>query len=200
MSTRCTEGVEIRCTHQLRVEPCGNVAERTKAADKAWGGSPASGKYRMKQSTKYADLSVGPYTTAPRGVAMAIRFMSATSPGRSLLAKSPSLPVRPARSLRRQFQRFTGQSPIAFHRNLRLEAARHALCDNHAKTDITTAASMHGFSHLSHFTGQYRRRYGELPSATLRAVRESPLPLPLHAISDPISLVVLPFTCAGHGI
>jgi hypothetical protein len=26
------------------------------------------------------------------------------------------------RSLRRQFQRFTGQSPIAFHRHLRLEA------------------------------------------------------------------------------
>ena len=85
------------------------------------------------------------------------------------------------RSLRRQFQRFTGQSPIAFHRNLRLEAARHALCDNHTKTDITTAAGMHGFSHLSHFTGQYRRRYGELPSATLRAVRE----IPCHCLRTP---------------
>jgi AraC-like DNA-binding protein len=99
------------------------------------------------------------------------------------------------RSLRRQFQRFAGQSPIAFHRHLRLEAARRALCDNHAKADITTAAGMHGFSHLSHFTGQYRRRYGELPSATLRASRESPLLLPSHAISEPVLLTVLPFKC-----
>jgi len=99
------------------------------------------------------------------------------------------------RSLRRQFQRFTGQSPIAFHRDLRLQAARHALCDNRAKADITTAAGMHGFSHLSHFSGQYRRRYGELPSATLRAHLESPLPLLSHAISEPISLIVLPFIC-----
>jgi adenylate cyclase len=127
---------------------------------------------------------------------MAIRFMRRNLT-RPLTAGEIAIAAgTPARTLRRQFQRFTGQSPIAFHRNLRLEAARHALCDNHTKPDITTAASMHGFSHLSHFTGQYWRRYGELPSATLRAVRESPLPLPLHAISDPTSLVVLPFTCA----
>jgi AraC-like DNA-binding protein len=94
------------------------------------------------------------------------------------------------RSLRRLLRRFTGQSPVAFHRHLRLEAARHALCDNHANADITTAAGMHGFSH---FTDQYRRRYGELPSATLRATRESSLPLPSHAICDPISLIVHPF-------
>ena len=102
----------------------------------------------------------------------------------------------PERSLRRQFQRFTGQSPIAFHRHLRLEAARLALSDSQAKADITTAATMHGFSHFSHFTGQYRRRYGELPSATLRATRENSLPLLSHAICNPISLIVYPFICA----
>jgi adenylate cyclase len=106
----------------------------------------------------------------------------------------------PERTLRRQFQRFTGQSPIAFHRHLRLEAARHALCSDHAKADITTAAGMHGFSHLSHFTGQYRRRYGELPSATLRALRESSLPLPSHATCEPISLLVLPFICTDSDL
>jgi hypothetical protein len=40
--------------------------------------------------------------------------------------------------------------------------------------------------HFSHFTGQYRRRYGELPSATLRATRENSLPLLSHAICNPI--------------
>jgi TolB-like protein len=135
------------------------------------------------------------HRTAPRGVVMAIRFMQ-----RSLARQLTTREIAAAadmseRSLRRQFQRFTGQSPIAFHRHLRLKAARHALGDNHAKADVTTAAGMHGFSHLSHFTAQYRQRYGELPSATLRALRESSLPLPSHAICEPISLIVLPFIC-----
>jgi adenylate cyclase len=130
---------------------------------------------------------------------MAIRFMQRNlarqlSAGEIAVAAGTS-----ERSLRRQFQRFTGQSPIAFHRRMRLEAARNALCDSNAKADITTAAGMHGFSHLSHFTGQYRRRYGELPSATLRALRESSLPLTSHAICEPVSMIVLPFMCTDSG-
>jgi AraC-like DNA-binding protein len=130
---------------------------------------------------------------APRGVVTAIRFMQ-RSLARPLTTREIAAAAgMPERSLRRQFQRFTGQSPIAFHRHLRLEAARLALSDSQAKADITTAASMHGFSHFSHFAGQYRRRYGELPSATLRITRESSLPLPLHAVREPASLIVLPF-------
>jgi TolB-like protein len=142
-----------------------------------------------------ADASMTAHSTAPRGVVMAIRFMQ-RSLTRPLSAREIAAAADTSeRSLRRQFQRFTGQSPVAFHRHLRLEAARHALCDNHAKADITTTAGMHGFSHISHFTGQYRRRYGELPSATLRALRESSLPLPSHAIRESISLIVRPFIC-----
>ena len=126
---------------------------------------------------------------------MAIRFMQRNL-ARSLTAGEIAAAAgTPERSLRRQFHRFTGQSPIAFHRHLRLEAARNALYGDHAKTDITTAAGAHGFSHFSHFTNQYRRRYGELPSATLRTLRESALPLPSHAICEPIGLTVVPFTC-----
>ena len=103
---------------------------------------------------------------APRGVAIAIRFMQRNLARPLTTGEIAAAAGTSERSLRRQFRRFTGQSPIAFHRHLRLEAARHALCD-HAGADITTAASAHGFSHLSHFTAQYRRRYGELPSASV---------------------------------
>ena len=127
---------------------------------------------------------------------MAIRFMQRNLAQPLTTREIATAAGTPERSLRRQFQRFTGQSPIAFHRHLRLEAARLALCDGQAKADITTAASTHGFSHFSHFTGQYRRRYGELPSATLRATRENSLPLLSHAICNPISLIVYPFICA----
>ena len=148
----------------------------------------------MKQSGGRTDV-IRACNTAPRGVALAIRFMQRNL-DRTLTTAEIAVPAGTSeRSLRRQFQRFTGQSPIAFHRHLRLEAARHTLRDIDAKADITTAAGMHGFSHLSHFTGQYRRRYGELPSATLRALRESSLPLRSHAICEPVSLIVLPFIC-----
>jgi adenylate cyclase len=126
---------------------------------------------------------------------MAIRFMQRNLARPLTTGEIAAAAGTAERSLRRQFQRFIGQSPIAFHRHLRLEAARRALCDNDAKADITTSAGMHGFSHHSHFSGQYRRRYGELPSATLRASRASPLPLPSHAICEPIGLIVLPFIC-----
>ncbi len=151
----------------------------------------------MKQSTGRTSVSLRAFSPASRGVAMAIRFMQHNLARPLTTGEIAATAGTSERSLRRQFQRFTGQSPIAFHRHLRLEAARHALSDNDAKADITTAAGMHGFSHLSHFTGQYRRRYGELPSATVRAVRESSLPLPSHVISEPVSLIVLPFTCTG---
>jgi transcriptional regulator GlxA family with amidase domain len=117
----------------------------------------------MKQTIGPADESLRACSTAPRGVAMAIRFMQRNLARPLATGEIAAASGMSERSLRRQFQRFTGQSPIAFHRDLRLEAARHTLCANHTKADITTAAGMHGFSHLSHFTGQYRRRYGELP-------------------------------------
>jgi AraC-like DNA-binding protein len=153
----------------------------------------------MKQTIGPADESLRACSTAPRGVAMAIRFMQRNLARPLATGEIAAASGMSERSLRRQFQRFTGQSPIAFHRDLRLEAARHTLCANHTKADITTAAGMHGFSHLSHFTGQYRRRYGELPSATLRAFHESPLSLPSHATREPIRLVVLPFKCTDPG-
>jgi adenylate cyclase len=127
---------------------------------------------------------------------MAIRHMQRNLARPLTTAEIAAAASMSERSLRRQFQRFAGQSPIAFHRHLRLAAARRALWDNHAKADITTVAGKHGFSHLSHFAGQYQRRYGELPSATLRAFGECSLPLPSHAVSEPVRLHVLPFKCA----
>jgi TolB-like protein len=100
----------------------------------------------------------------------------------------------PERSLRRQFRRFTGQSLAAFHRDLRLDAARQALNDD---TDVTAAAGAHGFSHFSHFTAQYRRRFGELPSETLQLARAIRVQLPPRQARNGVTLAVLPFSSAS---
>src|ERR1700751_4422249 len=107
----------------------------------------------MKQPIGPADEALRACITAPRGVAMAIRFMQRNLARPLATAEIAAAAGVSERSLRRQFQRFTGRSPIALHRHLRLEAARHTLCDNHGEADITTVAGMHGFSHLSRFTG-----------------------------------------------
>ena len=59
---------------------------------------------------------------------MAIRFMQ-RSLARPLTTREIAAAVSctPERSLRRQFQCFTGQSPIAFHRHLRLECGTSRL-------------------------------------------------------------------------
>jgi adenylate cyclase len=100
----------------------------------------------------------------------------------------------PERTLRRQFRRFTGQSLAAFHRDLRLDAARRALKDD---TDVTAAAGAHGFSPFSHFTAQSRRRFGELPSETLQVARAIRVQLPPRQVRNGVTLAVLPFSSSS---
>jgi TolB-like protein len=133
----------------------------------------------------------------PRAVAKAIRFMRDNLAAHLTVGEIAIAAATPERTLRRQFRRFTGQSPVAFHRNLRLDAARRALHDDHTDTDITAAAGTHGFSHFGHFTAQYRRRFGELPSETLRSTRETLVQLPPRQVHGAVTLAVLPFTCAN---
>src|SRR5947208_1027333 len=144
-----------------------------------------------------ADVSRDTERLVPRGVAKAIRFMRDNLAVHLTLREIAIAAATPDRTLRRQFRRFTGQSPVTFHRNLRLNAARRALQDDHTGANITSAAGTYGFSHLSHFTAEYRRRFGELPSETLRSTRGTPVQLPPRRVHGSVTLAVLPFTCAN---
>nr|WP_255426335.1 AraC family transcriptional regulator [Pseudonocardia sp. C8] len=75
-----------------------------------------------------------------------------------------------ARSLQVTFSRHLGMSPSEYVRDVRL-ARVHAdlLAADPADTSVTEKATAWGFVHLSRFSEQYRRKYGELPSQTLRS-------------------------------
>ena len=152
---------------------------------------------RTAQFAGHAEASMDTERVVPRAVAKAIRFMRDNLTAHLTVGEIAIAAATPERTLRRQFRRFTGQSPVAFHRNLRLDAARRALHDDHTDTDITAAAGTHGFSHFGHFTAQYRRRFGELPSETLRSTRETLVQLPPRQVHGAVTLAVLPFTCAN---
>jgi transcriptional regulator GlxA family with amidase domain len=107
----------------------------------------------------------------PGSIARAIRFMRdnlAVNLRTYAIAMAAGVPER---TLRRQFRRFTGESPVAFHRNLRLDAVHRSLRLDRRNTEVSAVAASYGFTHFGQFAARYRRRFGELPFDTLRASR-----------------------------
>lgn len=73
------------------------------------------------------------------------------------------------RVLQDGFRRHLGRSPTEHLRDTRLEQARRALLEGDpATTTVTSVALRWGFLHLGRFAVEYRKRFGEPPSATLR--------------------------------
>jgi AraC family ethanolamine operon transcriptional activator len=60
-----------------------------------------------------------------------------------------------------------GTSPSRYLRLLRLHEVRHRLKSRAARTTVTDEALRLGFNHLSLFSIQYRKAFGESPSTTL---------------------------------
>lgn len=72
------------------------------------------------------------------------------------------------RALEAAFRRHWRTTPSAHLRNLRLEAAHQLLSTPDRDLTVTDAAVAAGFRHLGRFAQSYARRFGELPSRTLR--------------------------------
>ena len=72
------------------------------------------------------------------------------------------------RTLYNSFQKFRGVSPMRYLKDLRMDKVREALLDTNRAHNVTTVATQWGFFELGRFAAEYRRRYGESPSDTLR--------------------------------
>jgi AraC-type DNA-binding domain-containing proteins len=69
------------------------------------------------------------------------------------------------------FKRFRNTTPMAFLKSVRMENIRAELLREDPMTpgvSVTSIAVKWGFTNLGRFAESYRKRYGELPSATLR--------------------------------
>ena len=76
-----------------------------------------------------------------------------------------------ARSLFAGFRKYRGTTPMQYLKQVRLNRVREALLRGGPDCMTVTAVAMRwGFAHLGHFTVDYRRAFGETPSATLRRV------------------------------
>jgi transcriptional regulator GlxA family with amidase domain len=67
------------------------------------------------------------------------------------------------RQMERQFRSQLGRTPIAYHRDIRLDHARRLL--SQTTLPVTEIALSCGFGSASHFARLYRQRFGRLPTA-----------------------------------
>ncbi|TBN14859.1 AraC family transcriptional regulator [Agrobacterium cavarae] len=113
-------------------------------------------------------LLAGPPALAPRQVKRAIDFMHA-HPGRALtvelIAREAGASVR---ALQSAFQEFTGLTPMAYFRTLRLKGARASLLCAADGDTVAAIANQWGFFHHGRFSKLYREAFGEAPTDTLR--------------------------------
>lgn len=73
------------------------------------------------------------------------------------------------RGLQQGFQRQVGFSPNAMLRGIRFDRVRAELRHHSVgETTVAAVALVWGFAHAGRFSAAYARRFGELPSATLR--------------------------------
>ncbi|MFG2497721.1 AraC family transcriptional regulator [Streptomyces sp. NPDC048441] len=96
-----------------------------------------------------------------------------------VVQERPEYPFTPAgladeaqvgvRWLQEAFRRYVGMSPMAYVRDVRLTRVRDELrAADPGALSVSEVAHRWGFSHLGRFAEQYRARFGELPSRTLR--------------------------------
>lgn len=73
------------------------------------------------------------------------------------------------RTLQQGFRDFRDTTPFAFLQRLRLEAAHRELMTGGSDLSVKQVALKWGFVHRGRFSADYRKRYGVLPSETLRS-------------------------------
>ena len=105
----------------------------------------------------------------PRYIRRTIEYMHAHADAPPTLETLSQVAAISPRTLIRGFNRFMGQSPIAYLRDLRLECAHKDLCRAHPHdVSVTAIAHKWNFCHVGRFTALYRQKFGESPAESLR--------------------------------
>ena len=104
----------------------------------------------------------------PRGVRRALDAMRANVGHDWSVGELADAAGVSSRTLQRQFREFFGKAPRAALRDVRFESARRELLQGFPDAKVVDVALRCGFPHCGRFSVEYRRRYGEAPSHTLK--------------------------------
>jgi AraC-like DNA-binding protein/TolB-like protein/tetratricopeptide (TPR) repeat protein len=104
----------------------------------------------------------------PRGVRRALEAMRESVTRDWSVTDLATVAGVSSRTLQRQFRTFLNKTPHATLCDLRFDCARRELLQSPTDTKVMDVALRSGFSHFGRFSIEYRRRYGETPSETLK--------------------------------
>lgn len=113
--------------------------------------------------------SASPPTVAPGFIVRAEEWMRHHAHEPLTVAQIAAHAGVSIRSLYAGFQRYRQRAPMEYLRDLRLQQVHQEL--QHAQdphTQVTQVALRWGFGHLGQFAADYKKRFGQLPSQTLR--------------------------------
>ncbi|MBY3416281.1 AraC family transcriptional regulator [Rhizobium laguerreae] len=114
------------------------------------------------------ELALPAPAPAPRHVKWAIDFMQehiAEPISLSDIAMAAKVSIR---TLQQGFRQFRNTTPMSYLQDLRMAAAHRDLLESDARQAIADVALKWGFMHPGRFAAEYRKRFGQLPSQTLK--------------------------------
>ncbi|WP_082336722.1 AraC family transcriptional regulator [Rhizobium ecuadorense] len=119
---------------------------------------------------RYSDeLARSAPAPAPRHVKSAIDFMHGSIAKPISLHDIATAAKVSVRTLQTGFRQFRNISPWSYLREIRMVAARHDLLAGDKAPTVSDVAVKWGFAHLGRFSVEYKKRFGESPSQTLKA-------------------------------
>lgn len=120
-------------------------------------------------SNRYSDeLGASAPAPAPRHVKRAMDYMHehiAEPISLDNVAAAVNVSVR---TLQQGFRQFRNTTPMSYLHDIRMLAVHRDLLEAQGRLTVADIALRWGFSHLGRFAAEYRRRFGELPSYTLK--------------------------------
>ncbi|AGS26108.1 helix-turn-helix transcriptional regulator [Rhizobium etli] len=105
---------------------------------------------------------------APRHVKWAIDFMHEHIAEPISLSEIAAAAKVSTRTLQQGFRQFRNTTPIAYLHEIRMVAAHRDLLEAGSKQAVAEIALRWGFTHLGRFAAEHKKRFGQLPSQTLK--------------------------------
>lgn len=118
---------------------------------------------------RYSDeLAHAALAPAPRHVKWAVDFMHEHMAQPISLIDIAIAAKVSVRTLQQGFRQFRNTSPMSYLHEIRLVAAHRDLLEAGTKQVVADIALKWGFTHFGRFAAEYKKRFGQLPSQTLK--------------------------------
>src|SRR5215216_6299418 len=136
-------------------------------------GRPRWARSRAMATARNGEVADPGSTRLPRDLVRALAWLRGHSDDPVRLESLARVAGVAPRTLETHFKEFLGTTPLGWVRQTRLVHARRALLDPMGSASVTQVAMDSGFTQLGRFAAQYCLQFGEVPSQTLRRVRQA---------------------------